>query len=343
MTTQKSNFLSRLIASNRPQPLGEAKEERGDGGRSCDIAALGSANAEGDSGFGASGAMHDEEAVLATSTSTCTYGNECRNLTFEVAVAMAPYCSAAAMDAANPREVEDEWHRPVGRSGAVAGGSEMVGPVAEGTEDPFGASTMQFTAAAAAAQLPSQGPLSQPGTDHDAAGGSGVASMQILYQQLTQAGSGSATSTAAAAGGGNSVAASLAVLQQQVAALQQMRMAVAASASNNNNNSGGGAVGSLSATAHVASGGAIASSLGGIPSNGFLLGPAGGPTFSQMPGMGTLHGMGATMPEPVDFVSVGLGPGPVGLPGGLMGGSKPAFSMGTQGHAKVHIPSLQRT
>ncbi|GIL76046.1 hypothetical protein Vretimale_5686 [Volvox reticuliferus] len=291
VTTQKSNFLSRLMASNRQQAVAEATEQDG-----CEFAA-------GARSGGCAEALHDEEAALVASPSGGDRIGPATSAAQIAGVAMAPYNIAAKAAPIQWQEQETEWHR----SGGWRGGR----PVAEGMETPFGAAALQFSTVAAGG--PSPGPPSPhlTGMEGDAAG---IAPMQQLYQQLAQGTS--------STGSGASVAASLAALQQQVAALQQMRMAV----------SGATAAGLTSFTSPPSASGASLQSA----ANGLLLGGPGVPAaYNPMHGLGSVSTGAAPMPEPIDFVSVGLGPGPVGLPGGLMGGSKPNFSVGAQGQTKV--------
>eukprot|EP00198_Chlamydomonas_reinhardtii_P002422 XP_001691758.1 transient receptor potential ion channel protein [Chlamydomonas reinhardtii] len=125
--------------------------------------------------------------------------------------------------------------------------------------------------------------------------------MQQLYSQL-------AASGGAGGGAAAGTAATLAALQQQVAALHHVRAAAA----------GGGGATYMGAGAQV-SYGVSAWSEGGWHAGGAL---------GALSAMG---GGGGGLMEPVDFVSVGLGPGPLGnMPGGLMGGGKNAFAAAQQ-------------
>ncbi|KAG2493527.1 hypothetical protein HYH03_008341 [Edaphochlamys debaryana] len=265
VTTQKSNFLTRLIASNRQNTQ--------------------QAVAEG---------TEDQEAATADAAESSRGP--------ALALALTPAsCSGRAALAALPEGEEgqagDDWRLGEARG---CGGRASAGPVAEGTEGPStsgGGITTPFATAASLSLLPSGSGPGQPGPEL----GPGLSSMQQLYHQLA---------AGACAPGGGGAGGGMAALQQQVASLQQMRTAYAASA---------GGAGSASFTA---AGAAAAAALGS----------------SQMGGFNSLSMTGhvaMSVPEPVDFVSVGLGPGPVGLPGGLMGGPKAAFGGAAVGQSKV--------
>ncbi|KXZ41393.1 hypothetical protein GPECTOR_497g455 [Gonium pectorale] len=181
--TQKSNFLSRFIASNR-QAVAEATEQPAGSG----------------TGTHSAGAQRDEEAAVSTSGSVG---------------AGAPY-SAAAFGRVLPSVPEDAWHLRDSDLAGCKGTSGGPGPVAEGTEAPAlgGASSAASSPFASAAATVTPPPAAA--TAAGAGGADGMSAMQHLYQQLSGVGAGSAAS-------GGSVAASLAALQQQVAALQAMR------------------------------------------------------------------------------------------------------------------------
>ncbi|GFR48585.1 hypothetical protein Agub_g10488 [Astrephomene gubernaculifera] len=341
VNTQKSNFLSRLIASNRnPQAVAEAWEHSGRAMHQAASSSGGGSSGCGGGGGSSGGGGGRDEEVAAGASGGCGGDNAIAAAAAgpESVPVTAAAAAAAALPLAHIAEGGEEgtftgtgdggdgcsgdgdrnggcWHQPAATCRGSSGSN--AGPVAEGMETPplggaAAAASSPYASGSNAVQ-PTAGSSSDPGV-----GGAGMNAMQHLYQQLAQG--------SAAANGGTTVAASLAALQQQVAALQQMRIAATAAAA-------AGGAGPYSATSAPLTSG-VPVSLG---SHGGMLPPGvsgGGMGMSTVPGMSSLSAV-VGLPEPVDFVSVGLGPGPVGLPGGLVGGSKRTFPGASQGQSKV--------
>ncbi len=177
-------------------------------------------------------------------------------------------------------------------------------------------------ATAAAAAALASAPTAPPGAGLPAVTATGGMELLAQLHQQLSAGIGAGATALGVPG------TTLESLQQQVAALQQLR-SPALSASYQLTGTGTVPIGALLGAAPTG------------PANGGSAGGMGPPLTQLVPGgvaaglagMGGVQGYSGPL-EQVDFVSVGLGPGPMGLPGGLMSGGK-AFAAGAAPANKV--------